>query len=92
MDFASDTWTFFGGVDAAQQVRRSVWRIHGLLRDVAHCRWEELPPVEPSPAARYAASAAPLAGSAGILVFGGAFANTPLVDAWVLVIRDSGTH
>ena len=83
-DVASDTWTFFGGIDASGQVTRSVWRIHGLQRDLQHCRWEQLPIADPSPAARASATAALLPRSRGIVVFGGDFVNTPLTDAWVL--------
>ena len=84
LDFQSDSWTFFGGVDANGQYTRSVWRVRGLLRDVGHCRWEQLRLAEPSPAARIGASAALLPGSRGMVIFGGDFRNTPLADAWVL--------
>ena len=84
LDFQSDSWTFFGGVDANGQYTRAVWRVRGLLRDVGHCRWEQLRLAEPSPAARIGASAALLPGSRGMVIFGGDFRNTPLADAWVL--------
>ena len=84
LDFQSDIWTFFGGMDTNGQYTRSVWRVRGLLRDVGHCRWEQLRLAEPSPAARVGASAALLPGSRGMVIFGGDFRNTPLADAWVL--------
>ncbi len=84
LDVQSDIWTFFGGRDAGGQTTRSVWRLHGLLRDLGHCRWEQVPVADPSPAARVGASAALLAGSRGMVVFGGEFQNTALADAWVL--------
>ena len=84
MDPASDTWTVFGGIDANRQPTRSVWRLTGVLRDVAHCRWERLASADPSPAARYGASAAVLPRSGEMVIFGGEFVNTPLSDAWVL--------
>jgi DNA-binding SARP family transcriptional activator len=84
LDSQSDSWTFFGGADANARIVRSVWRLHGLLRDVGHCRWEQLVLAEPSPAPRVGASAALLAGSRGMVIFGGDFRNTPLADAWVL--------
>ncbi len=84
LDFQSDTWTFFGGVDANAQHSRAVWRVHGLLRDAGHCRWEQVIVPEPSPAARVGAGAALLANARGIVIFGGDFGNTALADAWVL--------
>jgi DNA-binding transcriptional activator of the SARP family len=83
-DAAGDAWTLFGGSNAAGQVVRSVWRLHGLAHDVPHCWWEQLSVGEPTPAARSGASAVLLPTSRGMLVFGGEFANTPLSDAWVL--------
>ena len=84
LDFQSDDWTFFGGVDVARQYSRTVWRVHGLLRDARHCRWEQVPFPDPSPAARAGASAARLPDSQGIVIFGGDFSYTALADAWVL--------
>ena len=63
---------------------RSVWRIHGLLRDVAHCRWEQLVVADPSPAARMASIGMLLSRSRGMVIFGGEFGITSLSDAWVL--------
>jgi hypothetical protein len=84
LDFASDEWTFFGGVDAAAQYSRSIWRVHGLLRDIRHCRWEQSSYAEPAPASRAGASAAHLPGAHGMVIFGGDFSYTALADAWVL--------
>ena len=84
MDAARDTWTMFGGLVSSLQMSRATWQLHGLLRDVTHCRWAQVEAPDPSPAARSAASAALLAGSRGMVIFGGEFRNTPLSDAWVL--------
>ena len=72
------------GMDQSGAYTRTVWRVHGLLRDVAHCRWEQIEVAEPSPAGRAAASGALLSRSRGMLIFGGEFPNTALSDAWVL--------
>lgn len=84
MDFANDDWTFFGGMDATGEPSRSVWRIHGLLRDTRNCQWRRLTQSDPSPAARASVSGALLAGQRGMVIFGGEFRNTPFADAWVL--------
>jgi len=39
---------------------------------------------DPSPAARTGGSAGLLAGSRGMVIFGGEIRNTPFADAWVL--------
>lgn len=84
IDVESDSWTFFGGLDASSQPTQSVWRVYGLLRDIGNCRWQQLLMSGPSPAARGGASAARLPGSRGMVIFGGAFQNNALSDAWVL--------
>ncbi len=84
LDVEADTWTLVHGADQTGQSTRTVWRIHGLLRDVAHCRWEQLAFAEPSPAGRTAANGALLSRARGMFIFGGEFANTALSDAWVL--------
>ena len=84
VDVESDNWTFFGGPDAKNQPTQSVWRLHGLFRDIGHCRWQQLLMTVPSPMARSGASAARLPGSRGMVIFGGQFQDTPLTDAWVL--------
>jgi DNA-binding SARP family transcriptional activator len=83
-DLGDDSWTMFGGMDANGQVSRSVWRVHGLAKDIPHCRWEQLVVAEPTPAARSGASAGLLRASRSMVVFGGEFKGTPLADAWVL--------
>ena len=84
LDFQADTWTMVDGMDQSGAYTRTVWRVHGLLRDVAHCRWEQIEVAEPSPAGRAAASGALLSRSRGMLIFGGELRNTALSDAWVL--------
>jgi DNA-binding SARP family transcriptional activator len=83
-DIESDSWIMFGGMDARQQFVRTVWQLHGLIKDPRNCRWQQLASTEPSPAGRVDASAAVLPGARGIAIFGGEFRNTALADAWVL--------
>ena len=83
-DFASDSWTLFGGSDASGQVQRTVWRLHGLMHNVSACRWERLSIAEPTPAARSGPAMALLPRTGTVAVFGGEFENTPLADAWLL--------
>jgi DNA-binding SARP family transcriptional activator len=84
LDFESDSWIMFGGMDASNQVLRAVWQLNGLINDPGNCRWQQLAFTEPSPAGRVDASGALLPGARGMVIFGGEFRNTALSDVWVL--------
>jgi DNA-binding SARP family transcriptional activator len=84
LDFESDSWIMFGGLDANNQHLGAVWQLDGLIKSPGNCRWQQLALTEPSPAGRVDASGAVLSGSRGMVIFGGEFRNTALADVWVL--------